>query len=203
MRVLVIGAGGHAKVVADILESYGIPVLGFLDDDSRLWGEKWHGLSVLGGIDLYAHYQPAGLVLGIGSNEVRQQIAQRLGADAHSLWRCAIHPRAVVAPSAALGQGVVIAAGAIINPDVVLADHIIVNTAASVDHDCVIESFVHIAPGAHLAGNVHVGEGTLIGIGASVIPGKKIGRWSCIAAGAVVTRDIPDSTIAKGIPARW
>jgi sugar O-acyltransferase (sialic acid O-acetyltransferase NeuD family) len=200
---LVLGAGGHAKVVADILLCQKLPVLGFLDDDSSKWGTVCLNLPVLGSIDSYADYQPDGLILGIGSNSRRQNIVHRLGKQIRDLWYSAIHPSATIARSARIGHGVVIAAGGIINPDVRIGDHAIINTGATVDHDCVIGDYAHVAPGARLAGGVNVGQGALVGIGASVIPGKSIGDWAVIGAGAVVVRDISAHKTAKGVPARW
>ena len=201
--ILVIGSGGHGKVVADILLSAGMPVGGFLDDDPARHGMQVAGLPVLGAIDTYARHQPAGLVLAIGANRVRRQIAERLGAAADRLWHTAVHPRAVVAGSARLGRGVVVAAGAVINPDAAIGAHAIVNTGATVDHDAVVGRFAHLAPGVHLAGQVAVGDGALIGVGGLVIPGRRIGAWAIVGAGAVVARDIPGGVVAKGVPARW
>jgi sugar O-acyltransferase (sialic acid O-acetyltransferase NeuD family) len=201
--LLVVGAGGHAKVVADILLSQGLNVAGFLDDDPNTWGGTPLGLPVLGSVDSYASYSPEGLVMGVGSNIARKQVVERLGAEAHGLWRNAVHPKATLASSVRLGVGVVVAAGVIVNPDSVLGDHVIINTGAIVDHDCTIGSYTHIAPGVKLAGGACVGEGALIGIGASVIPLRTIGEWATVGAGAVVVDDIPDGVIAKGVPARW
>lgn len=201
--VLVIGAGGHAKVVADILACQGEIVIGFLDDNPDSWGTRRLGLPVLGGIDLFDSHSPGGLVMGIGDNMARQRIVGRLGTAANGLWRSAIHPRSTVASSVRVGSGVVVAAGAVVNPDSVLGDHVIVNTGATVDHDCMIGNYVHIAPGVHMSGGVQVGLGVLIGVGASVAPGKTIGDWAVVGAGAVVVRDVPGRVTAKGVPARW
>jgi sugar O-acyltransferase (sialic acid O-acetyltransferase NeuD family) len=201
--LLVLGAGGHGKVVADILLCQGIPVRGFLDDDPASWGTTRLGLLVLGALDRYREYEPDGLVLGIGTNAIRRALVERLGSPAAALWRTAIHPRATVAASTGLGRGVVIAAGAVVNPDTVLGDHVIVNTGATVDHDCVIADFAHLAPGVHLSGGVRIGAGTLVGVGAAVAPTRAVGAWSVVGAGAVVVRDIPDRVTAKGVPARW
>lgn len=200
--ILIIGAGGHGKVVADILLGQSMPVLGFLDDDPTTWGTSRLGLPVLGAIDAFSDYSPEGLVMGIGSNALRQDIVRRFGSLAQELWRSAIHPKAILAPSARIGRGTVIAAGAIVNPDAFVGEHVIINTGATVDHDCHIGDFVHIAPGVHLAGGVHVGEGSLVGIGSKVIPNRCIGQWTTIGAGAVVVDDIPSHTVAVGVPAR-
>lgn len=201
--VLVLGSGGHGKVVADILLCQGVAVQGFLDDDPARWGADCLGLPILAGIDDYARLSPDGIILGIGANPIREQIVRRLGEAARHLWCNAIHPRATIAGSARLGQGVVVAAGAVINPGTVVGDHVIVNTAATVDHDCRIADFAHIAPGANLAGGVHVGHCALLGIGTVVIPARSIGAYTLIGAGSVVVRDIPDRAVARGVPARW
>jgi sugar O-acyltransferase (sialic acid O-acetyltransferase NeuD family) len=200
--VLILGAGGHAKVIADILMSQDIEVLGFLDDDPKLWGEMRLGLPVLGAIGQYPEYEPSGLVIGIGDNLVRRSVAERLSTEAQKLWCNAVHPQATVARSVRLGQGIVVGAGAVINPDTVLGDHAIINTGATVDHDCTIGDFVHVAPGAHVAGGVLVGEGALLGIGSSLIPNISVGAWTTIGAGSVVTTDLSAELIAFGVPAR-
>jgi sugar O-acyltransferase (sialic acid O-acetyltransferase NeuD family) len=206
MGILVLGAGGHGKVAADILRRGGRrfiseTVLGFLDDDETTWGATRLGLPVLGAIAQYAQFQPTGLVMGIGSNKARSSIVERLNADA--LWQNAIHPTAILAESARIGRGVLIAAGAIINPDAVIGDFAVINTGTTIDHDCSIGAYAHIAPGVNLAGGVQVGEGTLVGIGAKVIPYTTIGAWAVIGAGAVVVRAVPDGATAMGVPARW
>lgn len=200
---LIIGAGGHAKVVVDILRAQGTPVLGYLDDEATLHGQERLGLPVLGPIDAYRDFSPAGLIVGIGSNSVRCEIAMQLDDVPNTLWINAIHPRAVIAPSVQLGVGIVVAAGAILNPDAVIGNHTIVNTGATVDHDCVIGHYAHIAPGVHVAGNVQIDDECFLGIGAVVIPGCHIGAKAIIGAGSVVISDIPAGVVAKGVPARW
>lgn len=201
--VLILGAGGHAKVIADILLLQDVTVLGFLDDDPALWGKQFIGLPVLGSIASYADYAPDGLVSAIGSNAVRKRVVSRLGVAVESLWQTVIHPRATVAHSVELGCGLVIAAHAVVNPDSKLGDHVIVNTGATVDHDCIVDSFAHIAPGVHLAGDVKIGEGSLIGIGSQSIPGCHVGAWSVVGAGSTIVTNIPANVTAKGTPARW
>jgi acetyltransferase EpsM len=201
-RVLILGAGGHGKVVADALIRAGHTPLGFLDDDPTRHGTHTLGLPVLGHIGDFARHQPDGLILGIGANDARRAIVHALGDPADSLWCNAIHPQAVVAPSARLGRGILVAAGAIINPDARIGDHAIVNTAATIDHDCAVGAYAHLAPGTHLAGNVQIGEGALLGIGTIVIPGRTIGPWSIIGAGSTVIHDLPGHCTALGTPAR-
>jgi sugar O-acyltransferase (sialic acid O-acetyltransferase NeuD family) len=201
MSILVVGAGGHGKVAADILLRAGQTVLGFVDDDEATWGTAPLGLPVFGATVDYAKFQVTGLVMGIGSNRARKAVVERISVG--TVWQSAIHPAAVIAESARIGRGVLIAAGAIINPDAVVGDFAIINTGATVDHDCALGAYVHIAPGVNLAGGVQVGEGTLIGVGARVIPYQRIGAWAIIGAGGVVVRDVPDGVTAKGVPARW
>ena len=167
--VLILGAGGHAKVIADILMCRGILVRGFLDDDRKFWGETRLGLPVLGAIDLFPEYEPEGLIIGVGDNSLRRRVARLLNPHADGLLRNAIHPKATVAESVQMGKGVVVCAGAVINPDAILGNHVIVNTAATVDHDCAINDFAHIAPGRasgrrgdggrrHISGNRQFGD---------------------------------------------
>lgn len=201
--ILIIGAGGHAKVVADILLSQGVAVQGYLDDEVSLHGEQRLGLPVLGPVETYPDFNPDGLIIGIGSNSVRHAIAGKLGDEAEKLWINAIHPQAVIAPSVQLGVGIVVAAGVVINPDAVIGDHAIINTGATVDHDCVIGRFAHLAPGVNLAGNVQIDDECLIGIGSVAIPGCHIGAKAIVGAGSVVISDIPAGVTAKGVPACW
>ncbi len=201
--LLILGAGGHAKVILDILNLQGVSVQGFLDDDETLWGQTRLGLSVLGGISTYGDYAPDGLILGIGSNAVRRILVEALGAEVAPLWRSAVHPQAVIAESVQAGIGTVVMAGAVINVDTVIGSHCIINTGASVDHDCQLGDYVHIAPGVRLSGGVLVGDDSMLGIGSVVIPGVTIGRGVMVGAGAVVVRDVPNGVTAKGVPARW
>jgi sugar O-acyltransferase (sialic acid O-acetyltransferase NeuD family) len=200
--ILVLGAGGHGKVVADILCCAGESVMGFLDDDPETWGATRLGLPVLGGITTYREHMPGGLVLGIGDIETRTTIVENLGGHACGLWRNAIHPRAIIAHSVRLGRGVTVAAGVVVNPDTVLGDYSIINTGATVDHDCIIGAYAHIGPGAHLAGYIHVGREAFIGIGASVTQCLTVGDGAVVGAGSVVIDSVPSRVTVKGVPAR-
>lgn len=201
--ILVIGAGGHGKVVADILQMQGVDVSGFLDDDSTMWNAVVLGLPVLGAIHHYSNFSPSGLVMGVGSNISRKQIVERLGEPAGKLWVNAIHPKSTIARSVKLGRGVVVAAGVVINPDTQIGDHAIINTSSTVDHDCTIASYCHVAPGVHVAGAVAIGVGALLGIGSSIIPGCSVGDWVIVGAGASVINNIPEGVTAIGTPACW
>jgi sugar O-acyltransferase (sialic acid O-acetyltransferase NeuD family) len=191
--VVVIGAGGHAKVVISTLAACGTPVAAVLDDDDSKWGTDAQGTRV-GRIE---RARGGRGIVGIGDNAKRREMARALGLE----WQTAVHPAAYVHPSVKLGRGTVVFAGAVVQPDAVVGDHVIVNTGATVDHDCVIGDFAHLAPGVHLAGAVRVGEGAFLGIGSVACPGVRIGRWATLGAGAVAIHDLADGVVAVGVPA--
>ncbi len=188
------GAGGHAKVVIDILESSGEIVAGIFDDDSAKTIWKFPRLEFPGPFSLSADK----LILSIGNNLIRKKIAMQLDVDYHT----AIHPSAIISAYAYIDTGSVLMGGVLINADSKIGRHCIINSHASIDHDCVLQDFTHISPNATLCGDVFVGECTHIGAGAIIIPGKKIGPNTIIGAGAVVVSDIPGNVIAVGNPAR-
>src|SRR5690606_1752424 len=190
-KLVLYGAGGHAKVVAEIAEQNGYSELVFCEDEvtkSKIWE-----YSVLSKVD-----KNCPCVLAIGNNAVRKKLAETRGNQFPSL----IHPRTQISNRAQIGEGSVIMAGVSINAAVVIGKHCIINTNASEDHDCVIENYVHLSPNVALAGTVHIGEGTHVGIGACVIQGVHIGKWCTIGAGAVVIRDVPDGATIVGNPGR-
>lgn len=198
--IVIIGAGGHAKVVISTLFELNFKIVGILDDDPNKWNQKVFNVPIIGPIELLktGNYELG--IVAIGDNKIRNEIVNKYGNFCK--WVSIIHPFSYVHPSVQIGEGSVIFAGVVIQPDVIIGKHVIVNTSASIDHDCNIEDFVHIAPGCHLAGGVYVGEGSLIGIGSSIIPYKKVGKWSIIGAGSVVINDIPDCVTVVGVPAR-
>jgi len=201
MRVAVVGAGGHGKVVADAAAAQGLEVAGFLDDDEQLRGLTLAGASVLGPIASWPSLGLDGLVPAIGSNRARSRVVAAEAARG-AVFETIVHPRAVVSVHAKIGAGVAVLGAAVVNADAVIADGAILNTGAIVEHDCRIGAFAHIAPNATLAGGVTVGEGTLVGAGATVLPGVAIGRWCVIGAGTVVVRDAPDGATVYGVPGR-
>jgi UDP-perosamine 4-acetyltransferase len=201
-HVVVLGAGGHAKVVIEILRANGETV------DYCVSGthgaETCVGVSVLEGDEHLPTLRQKGYCrafVAIGSNAIRQRVADVVRRVGFQLIN-AISPHAIISPSVRLGVGIAIMAGAIINAASVIADLVIVNTGATIDHDCRIGRGVHIAPQCTLAGNVIVGEGAFLGTGATAIPRMQIGRRATVGAGAVVIRNIPDGAVAVGVPAR-
>lgn len=202
-RVVLLGSGGHAAVLAEILRGAGVELVGFVAPDaagSRLGDDvPWIGP------DAALADVPAGVLLvnGVGSTAAggRRAAAFDAGRAAGRAFRSVIHPSAVVAASVRLGEGVQILAGAIVSSGVTLGDDVLVNSGAIVDHDGVVEAHAHIATGAALAGGVRVGAGTHVGLGARVIQGVAIGSGCTIGAGAVVLADVPDGATAVGVPA--
>ena len=199
MKLYIIGAGGHAKVVLSTVLEVGLSVDGLFDDDPQKQGVDILGVPVIGTVSDAKRKGPARGVLAIGDNRTRYRLAQKLLGWK---WLPVVHPKAYVHPSASLGPGTVVFAGAVIQPDTRIGAHAIINTGATVDHDCLVGDFVHIAPGAHLAGNVTISEGALIGMGAVVLPGIKVGAWAVVGAGAVVVEDLPPRVTVVGVPAR-
>lgn len=206
MDVVIIGAGGHGRVVRDILSAEGkYRAVGFLDADPALAGEWVDGLEVLGHVNLLPklrRQKVKGIIIGIGDNRTRQQYAHLVEQDGGFELINAIHPAAVVSPGATIGRNVVIAAGAVISTSARLSDSVIVNTNAVVDHECLIAPAVHIAPAAVLAGRVSVGIGALVGLNATILPCLHIGEEAIIGAGAVVIDDVPPHATVVGVPAR-
>lgn len=204
-RILVLGAGGHAKVVIDIVELSALgTIVGILDDDPRKHGMEFFGYTVLGGRDALPALLASGALCGIGAighNRARRDIAEWFVQSGGQLL-AAIHPSAIVARSARIGRGTVVMAGAVINPDAAIADNVIVNTGAIVEHDCDVGAHAHLGPASTLCGGVKIGDGALIGVGAKVIPGVRVGNWATLGAGSVVLDAIADDAVAFGVPAR-
>jgi sugar O-acyltransferase (sialic acid O-acetyltransferase NeuD family) len=205
MDLILIGAGGHGKVVLDILQCEGKHrVVGFLDADASLHGSTVAGVAVLGGINQLLKLRSQkvrGAIVSIGDNRIRQQYAKE-AADAGLELVQAIHPRAIVARSAKIGKNVVIAAGAVVCPDVVIGDSSIINTGAIVDHESVIGEAVHVCPAATLAGRVRVEDLAFVGMGAKIIQCLTLGARCVVGAGAVIRADVPPDCTAVGVPAR-
>ena len=195
--VVILGAGGHAKVIADIVLKSGDTLLGFLDD--RAVGKVYGEYAVLGTIaDCVKYADEACFIIGIGNNAIRRRIAEQYALD----WYTAIHPSAQLALGATVGEGTAVMANAVINSDTTIGKHAIINTAAVVEHDNSVGDFVHVSPHATLCGVVTVGDNTQIGAGATVIHVTNVCADCMIGAGAVVAKDIMEAGTYVGVPAR-
>jgi len=206
MRVLIIGAGGQAQVVADILlrmqERDGSPhPLGYLDDNPALNGRSYIGLPVLGNLARLAEIDHDGVVIALGDNALRKRVYEEARSRGERLI-VARHPAAIVAPDVLIGPGSMICAGVVVNTGTEIGANVILNTSSSADHHNRIGDHVHIAPGAHLGGEVTLGEGVLVGIGATVLPRVRVADWARIGAGACVHKPVPAGLTVVGVPAR-
>lgn len=198
-KLIIIGASGHGKVIADIAKLNGYEDIGFIDDDMNK--KTCGGYPVLGTLTDIDKYWDRDFIVGIGNCKIRRKIQERLVNQGMMLVSL-IHPNSVVAANVKIGIGTVVMAGAIINPDTVIGDGCIINTAATLDHENIIEDYVHISVGVHLAGNVHVGKESWIGVGSCISNNIQIYEDCVIGAGTVVIRNIEESGTYVGVPAR-
>jgi len=208
MRVVGLGAGGHAKVVIDILQNAAdCELVGLLDPDRTLWGGKVLGVPIAGGDELLPELHAQGIThafIGLGSTGdtlPRRHLYEKARQHGFEIVS-AIHPHAVIARSVECGLGATLMAGCILNPDVSLGENVVVNTGSIIEHDCVIGDHVFVSPGVRLGGTVTVEDGAHIGIGATVLQNIRIGQNAIIGAGAVVTRDVAQNAVVVGVPAR-
>lgn len=201
--VIIIGAGGHARVIADIIKKSGDEIVGFLDDNNEIQGKTiFDGKIVLGDTseESVKKYSDCYFIIGIGSNRVRKIISEKYS---NLKWYTAIHPCAIIANEVSIEKGSVIMAGAIVNTGTKIGKHCIINTRSSVDHDNIIEDYVHISPGVTLAGNVHIKVKTWICAGTTIINNITIAQNNIIGAGSVVIKDINEENgTYVGVPAR-
>jgi sugar O-acyltransferase (sialic acid O-acetyltransferase NeuD family) len=206
-RVVIIGAGGHGREVAEIMRHQiqvgeKLQLLGFIDENSALHGHYVDGLPVLGNWSWFTRSDSpeVAVICAVGTPSICQRFVQHalaLGLPFVS----AISPLAVISPRAHVGQGVAVFPGAVINTGAFLDDHCIVNVGATVSHDTRVGRYCNINPGAHLAGSISVGEGCYVGMGSNIIQGRSVGMWTVIGAGAVVIRELPAYVTAVGVPA--
>ncbi len=207
-RIIIIGASGQGREVADILRHQAqaqgqIDILGFVDDNPELHGKTIDELKVLGdwswfdGIDR----REVAVICAIGTPRICQRLVERARQRGLNFAK-AISPLAHISSFARLGEGVTIFPHAVINTGAFVESHTILNLGVSVSHDSQVGSYSNLNPGVHLAGNVTIGEGCYIGMGTNVIQGLTIGAWSVVGAGAVVTRSLPANVTAVGVPAK-
>ena len=199
--LLILGAGGHGRVVADAAAAAGWSPVAFLDDDaSAAAGTRWEILGPLDSLPAKAKSYD-GVIVAIA--DATRRDALLIDIDMAGLpIATIIAPSATVSPSASLAPGCMILAGAVVQIGAQLEVGCIVNTAASVDHDCTLGRCVHVAPGAHIAGTVAIGARAWIGLGATINEGLTLGPDSTVGASAAVTADVPEGTTVVGIPAR-
>jgi UDP-perosamine 4-acetyltransferase len=203
--VIVIGAGGHAKVLVDAMLLAGVEILGLLDCNAKQAPEVVLGVPVLGDESLLEEHHPDSVLLVNAVGSVMNLQARR---SVYEKWRsrgyeftAVAHPGAIVSEDAEVSAGVQVLAGAVVGPGSFVGENTIVNTNAVVDHDCWIGAHCHIAPGAALSGGVVVGVQTHVGVGSSVIQNIRLGGECLVAAGAVVVQDVPDTARVRGVPA--
>ncbi len=196
-EVIIIGASGHGKVIADIIEKSGDKVFGFLDDN--VLAEKVVGYNILGTVADCEKYKDKNFIIAIGNNKIRKQIAQKYN---YLNYYTAIHPTAVISNNTTINKGTCVMANAVINADAKIGGHCIINTSSVVEHDNTLKDFVHISPNAVLGGTVYVGEGTHIGLGAMVRNNISICQNCIIGVGAAVVKNITKPAKYIGLPAK-
>ncbi|XQY91543.1 acetyltransferase [Metabacillus sp. HB246100] len=202
MYVLV-GAGGHAKVITDILQTNKFKIKGFIDD--YLTEKTFMGYSLLGkteDIPAIIESEPSlRFIISVGSNTARRHLVDKISRYG-VMYGKVVHPSAVISNLVTIGDGTVIMPNSVINADTQIGSHCIINSGAIIEHECRLQDFVHVSPGALLAGSVKVGKGTHIGIGAKVIQNIEIGSNATVGAGAVIIRNVFNNTKVVGVPAR-
>ena len=193
-NIVLIGAGGHAKVCAEIAGLNGYDNILFLDDSVK-------GPHIFGKTDCFSQFtKTADFFVAIGDNRVRQTFFEKILAEGGRIVSL-LHPHAIVSKSARIGKGAAVMAGAVINAGAQIGDGVVINTCSSVDHDCTIGNFAHISVGAHLTGTVDIGEGTLVGAGAVILNNLNICDGVVIGAGATVIKPITEKGVYVGTPA--
>lgn len=198
-KLVIIGAGGHGKVIADIAEKVGYTDIVFLDDNPNVTACGLY--KVVGNSASALLYHDADFIVAIGDAKSRRRIQSELIENKLHIVSL-FHPSSIIASNVKIGIGTVMMAGSVINSGTEIGQGCIINTCASVDHDCIINDYVHISVNAHVVGSVTIGENTWVGAGATVCNNLNIVRDSVIGAGAVVVKDISESGVYIGVPAK-
>lgn len=191
-NISIFGAGGHAKVVLEIIQLNKLNLHNVYDSDVNK--------KIILGYEITHETKnmDSNTLVAIGNNFTRKCIVDKYDLSSDSI----IHPSANFSKYVNFGKGNVVMAGVSVNVDTVIGNHCILNTNCSLDHDCLIQDFVHISPNAALAGNVNIGKGTHVGIGACIIQGVQVGNNCIIGAGAVIIKNVPDNSIVVGNPGK-
>ncbi|MGL5049548.1 MAG: acetyltransferase [Fusobacteriaceae bacterium] len=206
-KVIIIGAGGHAKVVIDIILQRqkrlndNVEIIGILDDSfSETEKKRLFGILIIGKLDKILELsKDIFYVIAIGSNKIRKKIAERYSSINYITT---IHPNSIIAEEVEIDLGTVVMAGTIVNSYTKIGKHCIINTGSIIEHDNVLSDYVHISPNATLCGGIKIGEETWVGAGATVIQGVEISKNVIVGAGSVVVGSIEDNSIYVGIPAK-
>ncbi|MBW8348404.1 acetyltransferase [Bacillus sp. IITD106] len=204
MNIVLIGAGGHGKVVRDlILLHKNIKLIAFLDDKYKeVCKENNIFVGPISFVKtIMSMFPNVKFVITIGNNKIRKEMISKLNLPP-IYYATLVHPTAIISPSVSLGYGTVVMANTVIDSDSQIGNHVIINTSSVVEHDNEVGDFVHLSPNSTLTGAVKIEEGVYIGAGATVIPNIKIGEWSIIGAGAAVINPIPANSTAVGVPAK-
>lgn len=204
MKVVVIGHGGHSKVVSDIIRATNdLHIIGYLDN-------KYERIQVINNlifgpisaaIQLKEEHRNVKFVIAIGDNRARKLLVEKLNLSLKNFLTI-IHPSASISPSAKIGYGTVVMPQAVINADVIVGNHCIINSGSVVEHDSLLNDFIHLCPNSTVAGTVEIHEGSCVGSGATIIPNRRIGEWTMIGAGATVIDHLPANCLAVGTPAK-
>ena len=204
--VILIGGGGHARVLIELLRRLDAEIAGIVEADPSRHGTVLDDIPILGGDQMVLEHDPGEILLANGVGSVRQPEARRDVYERFSArgYRFAtlVHPSSILADGIRPDAGAQIMAGTVIQPGTRIGANAIINTGATVDHDCTIGDHAHLSPGVTLSGNVVVGVASHVGAGATIIHGIIVGAGSLVAAGAVVTEDVPDNVAVAGVPAR-
>lgn len=203
LPLVIVGAGGHGRVVLDMARAAGHRIAGFIDSVHEI-GSKVNGAEILGDNRLLSDapfVQAHQFIVAIGNQSSRAELAHQLQSG-NASFATVIHPSCIISSTSRIDYGTVVVVGAIVNTDARIGRHCIVNTGATIDHDVILEDGVQISPGANLAGKAHCGENAFIGTGAVIIPGIRIGANAVVGAGSVVIKDIPPDITVAGNPAR-
>ncbi len=201
--VVIVGAGGHGKVLLDICRTLGGRVAGFIDADPSLQ-HQLHGVPILGSDEMLGDHSfmaAHAFVIGVGDTEIRSRLSIRF-EQVKATLATLVHPSASVSELATIGGGSTVHAGAIVNIDVKIGTHCVVNTGASVDHDCILSDGVRVGPGATLAGGVMCQRNVFIGTGASILPNVTIARDAVVGGGSSVGKNVAKGVTVYGVPAR-